>query len=59
MIAQLIVIALGMISLGGHISRHGEVQKERKYNGWSTLISMAILWTILYYGGFWDGLYTR
>lgn len=56
MIPQLIILGLGMIGLGINITRHGETKKESKYNGWVNLASNAILWTILYCGGFWNGL---
>ena len=55
MIPQLIMIALGFISLVWNISRHGEDSKT-KLNGWHKLIALIIYWTILYYGGFWDVL---
>ena len=55
-VPQLIILALGMIGLGINITRHGETKKESKYNGWVHLIAKAILWGILYYGGFWNGL---
>ena len=56
MIPQLIILALGMIGLGINITRHGETKKESKYNGWAQLVAKVILWTILYYGGFWNVL---
>ncbi len=56
MIPQLTILALLMIGLGINITSHGETKKESKYNAWTFLIGEIILWTILYYGGFWNGL---
>jgi len=55
MIPQLIIIMLGMIGLGMNVAKHGE-PKDSKYNGWSHLIATLIIWTVLYYGGFWHEL---
>lgn len=56
MIAQFTVIALGLIGLGINIALHGKKKKKRKYNGWIHFIAMIFMWTILYYGGFWEGI---
>lgn len=45
-----------MIDLGINLAKHGETKKDSKYNGWAFLIAKIILWTILYYGGFWNVL---
>ena len=55
MIPQLIIIMLGMIGLGMNVAKHGE-PKDSKYNGWTHLVATLIIWTVLYYGGFWNGL---
>jgi|CoawatStandDraft_6_1074263.scaffolds.fasta_scaffold02726_6 hypothetical protein len=52
---QIVLISLSMIAIGIHIARHGK-QTNLKYNGFNKLIGSAILYTILYYGGFWDVL---
>ena len=52
---QLLLITLSMIAIGVHIAKHGK-QTNLKYNGFHKLIGSAILYTILYYGGFWDVL---
>lgn len=57
MISQIIILTLGMIGLGINIAKHGEEKKASKYNVWVFLIAKLILWTILYYGGFWDVLF--
>ena len=54
MIPQLIIFGLGMISLGVNISRHGEIKKESKHNGWISLMATMIMWYTLYHGGFWN-----
>ena len=46
---------IGMIGLGSNVAKHGE-PKDIKYNGWAHLIATLIIWTVLYYGGFWNGL---
>jgi len=54
---QLLLITLSMIAIGVHIAKHGKrKQTNLKYNGFNKLIGSAILYTILYYGGFWDVL---
>ena len=53
MILQLIYLALGLISLGMEFSKHGQ-EKKGKHNGWVSFLTVVILWTILYYGGFWS-----
>ena len=55
MIPQLIIIILGILGLGMEIAKHGETRKK-EYNGWIHLIAMLILWIVLYFGGFWEGL---
>ncbi len=55
MIAQLIYIALTLIGLGMAFAKHGEEEKK-KYNGWVSLFATIIIWTILWWGGFWDPL---
>jgi hypothetical protein len=54
MIPQLIIILLGLLDLGEALSKHGEKKKQTDHNGWISLFSLIILWTLLYYGGFWN-----
>lgn len=53
MIAQLIYVALTLMSLGMNFAKHGE-QKTGKHDGWSSFVSTAIIYAILYWGGFFD-----
>ncbi len=55
MIPQLLYIMLCILGLGVHMANHGE-ERVKNYNGWTQLISIIIIWVLLYYGGFWDGL---
>lgn len=48
---QIIYICLTMASLGIHIAKHGE-PREDKYSMWLSMISTAIVYTLLYKGGF-------
>lgn len=52
MIAQITLIVIWALSLGMTIVKHGE-QKDTKYNGWHSIITIGIYVIILYYGGFW------
>jgi hypothetical protein len=51
-IPQIIYICLMSYSILNELSRHGETKKPSKYNFFTTLISAAILITLLIYGGF-------
>lgn len=55
MIPQLLMIVLGVLGLGMSIAKHGEEEKGKK-NGWASFWGLLIVWTILYYGGFWDAM---
>ena len=59
MIPQIIIIVLGAIGIGINIAKHGKKKTNMEYNVWAKIIAIAILWTILYYGGFWDVLITK
>ena len=48
---QLALTALYLMSLGIHLTRHGE-PKTGKYSFWIALISCAIEFSLLYFGGF-------
>lgn len=56
MIPQIILIALGMVVLGITISRHGN-ERLIKYNAWTRLLRLIFLYTLLYFGGFWDKIF--
>jgi len=51
---QIILISLWSISIGINISRHG---KQEITNAWHAILSIIILSTILYFGGFWKSLF--
>lgn len=53
MIPQLIYIILSILTLGLHLAKHGE-ELDLKYNFIKKGINIAIVWFILYKGGFWD-----
>ncbi len=53
LIIQLLFIGLGFMSIGTHIAKHGQID-DSKYNGWGKAIAIAILWYMLYLGGFWS-----
>ena len=53
---QLIYVCLALIGLTSNISKHGQTKKDTKHNGWSSLISNTIMFTILYYGGFFNNI---
>lgn len=48
---QIALTALYLLSLGMHAAKHGE-PKTGKYSFWTALISLAIEFTLLYFGGF-------
>ena len=53
MMAQMVLILLMTLSLGMSISDH---RKDRKpQNGWHSLIGYLLWFTLLYWGGFFDG----
>ena len=49
--AQMILIALYAMSLGLSLERHGK-QRTGKENFWITLLSAAIIFALLIWGGF-------
>lgn len=48
---QLIALGLMVLGLGITLSQHGK-PKEGKHSFWVTLVSQAIWFLILYFGGF-------
>lgn len=48
---QIIIIVLYALSLGVHMAKHGE-PKDGKYNFVSSLITCAIIFGCLWWGGF-------
>ena len=50
MIAKMIVILLMTLSLGMNIADHGKDRKPT--NGWHSLISYLLWFSLLYWGGF-------
>ena len=55
MIPQLIYLSLGLVGLGFAIAKHGE-EKTGKENAWINTIVQLFIWTLLYWGGFFDVL---
>ena len=53
MIPQIIFLMLGFGGLCIELSKHGE-EKTGKYNAWYSLIAVAITWSLLYWGGFFN-----
>lgn len=51
---QILYIVIVVLGLGISLERHGKRQGNHnsKHNFWATLIGSAILFTILYFGGF-------
>ena len=56
MIYLIIYLALGLISLGMTIAKHGE-PKEEKNNGWISFIALSIEWWLLYKAGLFNELF--
>ena len=57
MIPQLIYIAMTFIGVGMVISKHGEPKKNPNYNAGESIFASAIIWVLLYWGGFFDGFF--
>lgn len=53
MIPQLIVLGIGILSLGLHMGKDGQ-STNQKYNWITKIITMIISWGVLYWGGFFD-----
>lgn len=51
---QIIWIVLVTLSVGLHLSKHGEPRTER-YSFWGMLLNAAITAGLLYWGGFFNG----
>jgi high-affinity Fe2+/Pb2+ permease len=49
---QITLIVLWALNIGMTMREHGK-SKIEKANVWTTLFSLAIVATLLYYGGFW------
>lgn len=54
---QLIYLSLCVLGLGVHIAMHGKPRPP--YSMWYALISIAIAWPLLWWGGFFDPLFNR
>jgi len=53
---QIILIILFAIGFGRSATKHGQKEYDEE-NAWMTLISIAILTSILAWGGFWSPLF--
>lgn len=53
---QIIVIILMSVEVGCSMMQHGE-PKRGEYSVWSTILSMAVVVGLLYWGGFFDVLW--
>lgn len=49
------LIYIVLSAIGIVLARHGKA-KDESYNFFSTLFHSSILWTILYWGGFFDSI---
>ena len=49
----IILLVLQVLSVGINMAKHGE-PKTGKYNFFTSLISMAIVWTLFYYAGIFE-----
>lgn len=45
------------MDLGMELAKHGEIKKEERHNFWKQLFSKVILLGLLYWGGFFNGLF--
>lgn len=52
---QYVYLALCFFGLGITIAQHGQPRKDE--NAWSTLIASAIVLALLYFGGFFNGMF--
>jgi hypothetical protein len=50
--AIIVLIILSAMGLGMSFAKHGEQQKP--YNGWISLFTVIVNWTLLYYAGLFD-----
>ena len=56
MIANIIILSLGILSLGISLGKHGQKKKVKKHNGWTALIALIVMWILYYYAGIFDFL---
>ena len=56
MIPQIIYLILVVLSIGISMERHGEERRKITYNFWEDFISIVIMLSLLYWGGFLDKL---
>lgn len=52
--AQLTMIVFYVLALGIDLARHGQ-QKTGNHSFWSAVVSIAISFFVLNWGGFWEG----
>lgn len=52
--AQLTMIILYIATLTVSLLRHGQ-PKTGKVSYWETILSLSISYSVLYWGGFWEG----
>jgi len=50
---QITYVVLAMLGLGVNLAKHGEPQKP--HNAYTSIISLALSITLLYFGGFFGG----
>lgn len=56
---QLLLIVLQVLGLGIQLARHGDRRDGETYDVLTGLIALAIMWSLLTWGGFFDGLLSR
>lgn len=49
--AFIVLAAIHLLGLGISLARHGEKKKEAKYNVWSSLFYVSLMWFFLWWGG--------
>ena len=56
MIPQYLILAITILGLGIAMERHGK-EKKGKENIWITILSNIILLSLLWWGGFFKGMF--
>lgn len=52
-IPQIIMVVMMAMSVGLYLGKHGQ-QKKEKYNVWVAILTAAIEFALLWWGGFWQ-----
>jgi len=55
--AQITLLVLSLLGLGIALGKHGEAKPSTRYSFGESLFNTALIFLILWWGGFWDVLF--